>query len=51
MHAHPPEVTIEGRFQGKAVLLHVCLEPPEDTEATEILDLTEPGNATVREKE
>jgi hypothetical protein len=50
MHPHPPEVTLEGGFQGKAVLLHLCLEPPEDAETTEILDLTEPDDAKVREK-
>jgi hypothetical protein len=26
------------------------LEPPEGVEATEIIDLTEPGGASVREK-
>ena|SRR6267378_1139137 len=51
MHTHPPEVTLEGQFRGKAIFLHLCLEPPEDAEATEILDLTEPGDAKVREKE
>jgi hypothetical protein len=46
----PPELTFEGKFRGRAVLLHVCLEPPEEVEATEIIDLTGPGDAKVREK-
>ena len=50
MDTHPPEVTMEGKFQGKALLLHLCLEPTEDAEANEVLDLTEQGNAKVREK-
>jgi hypothetical protein len=46
----PPELTVQGKFRGRAVLLHVCLEPPEEVEATEIIDLTGPGDATIREK-
>lgn len=46
----PPELTFEGKFRERSVLLHVCLEPPEGVEATEILDLTGPGEAKVREK-
>jgi hypothetical protein len=46
----PPELLVDGKFRGKEVLLHVCLEPPEDAEATEIIDLTTPGKASVREK-
>ena len=32
--AGSPELVVEGKFRGKPVLLHVCLEPPEDVEAT-----------------
>ena len=39
-HIHPSELTFEGKFRGKGVFLHLCLEPPEDTEATEIVDLS-----------
>jgi hypothetical protein len=47
----PPELLVDGRFRGREVLLHICLEPPEDTEATEIIDLTTQGKASVRDKE
>src|SRR5262249_22820096 len=47
----PPEVLVEGQFRGQEVCLHICLEPPEGVTATEIIDLTEPGGASVREKE
>jgi hypothetical protein len=47
----PAELVLEGTFRGKAVLLHVCLGPPPDVEATEILDLTGPGGASIRDKE
>ena len=47
----PPEIVLEGKFRGKAVLLHVCLEPPEDVEATEIIDMTRPEGPSVGEKE
>ncbi len=46
----PPELVVEGKFRGKPVLLHVCLEPPEDVEATEIIDLTRPEGPSVSEK-
>jgi hypothetical protein len=41
---------VEGKFRGKPVLLHLCLEPPQDLEATEIIDLTRPGGPTVSDK-
>jgi hypothetical protein len=47
----PAEVTLEGRFRGKAVVLHLCFQPPEDAEPTEVIDLTGPGGASVREKD
>jgi hypothetical protein len=46
----PPELTFEGKFRDRALLLHVCLEPLGEAETTEILDLTGPGEAKVREK-
>jgi hypothetical protein len=46
----PSEALVEGKFRGQEVFLHLCLEPPEGVEATEIIDLTEPGGASVREK-
>ena len=46
----PPELVVEGKFRGQEVLLHVCLEPPEDVEATEIIDLTRPEGPSVSEK-
>ena len=51
MELAPPEIVVEGKFRGKELLLHVCLEPPEDVEASEIIDLTGPGGASVREKQ
>jgi len=51
MGQEPPKLFVEGKFRGQEVLLHVCLEPPEGVEATEIIDLTTPGGASVREKE
>jgi hypothetical protein len=50
MNDDPPELTVEGRFRGKDFLLHVCLEPPKDVEATEIIDLTKPEGPSVGEK-
>jgi len=50
-YIHPPELTFEGKFRGKDVLLHLCLEPPEDLEATEIVDFYGDGGPVVREKE
>ena len=49
--SHPSEVTFEGKFRGQYVFLHVCLEPPDDAEATEIVDLNGPGGPVVRDKE
>jgi hypothetical protein len=46
----PPELSIDGMFQGRAVLIHLCLEPPADVQATEILDMTQSGDVRVRRK-
>jgi hypothetical protein len=51
LHVHPPELTFEGKFRGKSVFLHLCLQPPEDAEAAEIVDFSGSGGAVVREKE
>ena len=48
---HPSELTFEGKFRGQGVFLHLCLEPPEDAEATEIVDLSGDGGPVVRDKE
>ena len=48
---HPSEMTFEGKFRGHSVFLHLCLEPPEDAEATEILDLSGDGGPVVRDME
>jgi len=50
-HVHPSKLTFEGKFRGQGVFLHLCLEPPEDAEATEIVDLSEDGGPVVRDKE
>jgi hypothetical protein len=50
-HAHPPELTFEGKFRDHDVFLHVCLEPLDDVEATEILDLSGDEGPVVRDKE
>jgi hypothetical protein len=50
-HVHPSEMTFEGKFRGQGVFLHQCLEPPEDAEATEIVDLSGDGGPAVRDKE
>jgi len=50
-HVHPSELTLEGTFRGKEVFLHLCLEPPEETEATEIIDVSGNGGPVVRDKE
>jgi hypothetical protein len=50
-HVHPPELTFEGKFRGQYVCVHLCLEPPEDAEATETLDLSGDGGPVVRDKE
>jgi hypothetical protein len=49
--ARPSEVTIEGKFRGQYVFLHLCLEPPDDAEAKEIVDLSGDGGPVVRDKE
>lgn len=49
-HDHPSELTFEGKFRGRGVFLHLCLEPPEDAEATEIVDLSGDGGPVVRDK-
>jgi len=46
----PSELTFEGKFRGHGVFLHLCLEPPEDAEATEIVDLSGDGGPVVRAK-
>jgi hypothetical protein len=48
--SQPPELTFEGRFGGQDVFLHLCLGPPEDAEATEIVDLSGDGGPVVRDK-
>ena len=48
--SQPPELIFEGRFRGQDVFLHLCLEPPEDAEATEIVDLSGNGGPVVRDK-
>ena len=50
-HVHPSELTFEGKFRGQYVFLHLCLEPPEDVEPSEILDLSGDGGPVVRDKE
>jgi hypothetical protein len=47
---HPSGLTFEGRFRGHGLFLHLCLEPPEDAEATEIVDLSGDGRPGVRDK-
>jgi len=47
----PSTDSFEGKFRGKDVFLHLCLEPPEDTEATEILDLRGDGGPILRDKD
>lgn len=50
MSIHPSELSFEGKFRGKDIFLHLCLEPPEDAEATEILDVSGDG-PILRDKE
>jgi hypothetical protein len=50
MAAKPPELTIDGLYRGRPVLIHLCLEPPADVQATEVLDMTRPGDVRVRRK-
>jgi hypothetical protein len=49
--ARPSELTFEGKFRGQYLFLHLCLEPPDDAEATEIVDLSGNGGPVVRDKE
>lgn len=49
-HIHPPELTVEGQFRGKGLFFHLCMEPPEDAEAVEIVDLSGDGGPVIREK-
>jgi hypothetical protein len=49
-HIHPPELTLEGKFRGQGVFLHLCLEPPEDAEVTEIVDFSGEGGPVIRDK-
>ena len=50
-YVQPPEITFEGKFRGKGVFLHLCLEPFEDVVATEIVDFGGTGGPVVRDKE
>lgn len=50
-HIHPSELTVEGKFAGQGVFLHLCLEPPDDAEPTEIVDFRGGGSPVVRDKE
>lgn len=47
---HPSQLSFEGTFRGKDLFLHLCLEPPEDVQATEILDLSGDGGPVVRDR-
>ena len=49
MSPDPLELILKGKLRGKAVLLHVSLEPPNDVGATEVIDLTAPGGSVVGE--
>jgi hypothetical protein len=49
--ARPSELTFEGKFRGRYVFLHLCLEPPEGAETSEIVDLSGNGGPVVRDKE
>ena len=50
MQHDPPELVVEGKFRDKPLMLHVCLEPPDDVKASEIIDLTGPGGPRVSKK-
>jgi hypothetical protein len=47
----PTELSFEGKFRGQEVFLHLCLEPPDDAEATEIVDFSGNGGPVLRDKE
>ena len=49
--ARPSELTFEGKFRGQYVFLHLCFEPPEGAETTEIVDISGNGGPIVRDKE
>jgi hypothetical protein len=46
----PPELVVEGEFRDKPILLHVCLEPLDDVQTSEIIDLAGPGGPSVGKK-
>lgn len=50
-HIDPAELTFEGKFRGKGVFFHLCMEPPDNAEATEIIDFRGEGGPVVRDKE
>jgi hypothetical protein len=47
----PTELSFEGKFRGQDVFLHLCLEPPDDAEATEIVDFSGSDGPVLRDKE
>lgn len=47
----PSELTFEGKFLKKEVFVHICLEPPDDAEATEIIDVRGTRGLRIRDKE
>ena len=49
--ARPSELTFEGKFHGQYVFLHLCFDPPEGAETTEILDISGSSGPVVRDKE
>ena len=49
--ARPSELTFEGKFRGQYVFLHLCVEPPEGAETTEIVDFSGNGGPVVRDKD
>jgi hypothetical protein len=50
-HVHTSELSFEGKHRGQDVFLHLCLEPPNDAEATEIVDFSANGGPVIRDKE
>ena len=51
MSPDPPELILNGKLWGKAVLLHVSLEPPKDLGSTEVIDLRTRDRSGVGEKD
>ena len=47
----PSELTFEGQFRGQGVFLHLCMEPPDDAEPTEIVDFNGNGGPVLRDKD